>query len=155
MWTLELVETKKPTDQLVPGDKIQCVYRGSPVDGRVVVGLPLSHESHIPGLTMRGNKPPSRTQLLTCPIVIIQVNTPECFSFSAALPVSIVLKGIHQYFLEPSKVHHGGTKLILHEDFTGLFAFSLRRGSGSREYLERDYQKFIESLKRRVESMPA
>ncbi len=99
------------------------------------------------------SKPPNPIQLLTFPTVIVQVNTPECFSFSGALPVSVVLKGHHQYFLE--KGSHGGTKLTLHEDFTGLFAFSLRRGSGSREYLERDYEKFNELLKRRVESMPA
>ena len=54
------------------------------------------------------------------------------------------------YFKQSTAVN-GGTKAVIHEDFTGLLAFLLRRGTSWRKDLDYTFEKFTVDLKKRVE----
>ena len=78
-----------------------------------------------------------------------QVNSPESFQIRGS--IGRLLKGHHQVYFEPGKATWGGTKVVLHEDFTGPLSFVVRRGSGMRRDLDLTFRTFNENLKRRVE----
>jgi hypothetical protein len=55
------------------------------------------------------------------------------------------------YFKQSTAVK-GGTKAVIHEDFTGPLSFLLRRGTNGRKNLNYTFEKFTIGLKKRVEN---
>jgi hypothetical protein len=54
-------------------------------------------------------------------------------------------------YFKQSTALKGGTKAVIHEDFTGPLAFLLRRRGSWRKDLEYTFEKFTVDLKKRVE----
>ncbi|KAK6531896.1 hypothetical protein TWF694_003059 [Orbilia ellipsospora] len=80
---------------------------------------------------------------------VVSENTPQAFRFWGG--VRGIFKAHHMVYFEPSQVTKGGTKFILHEDFSGLFSFTVSKRPNDLTFT---YSEFNKELKKRVESRP-
>ncbi|KAH8658297.1 hypothetical protein BX600DRAFT_500264 [Xylariales sp. PMI_506] len=130
-WTYDMKGSTKPPLELQPPDRINYLDR-------------LIFSFAISSLYSYSR----RWCLLT--IHRVQVNTPQSFQIRGSLAGKLLV-GHHQIYFKPSETMPGCAKLVVHEDFIGLFSFKMRRGTSMWKELNFTFTNFVECVKKRVE----